>query len=301
MITYNQGDYIEQALESIFTQSVLPDEVIISDDASEDNTFDIIEKYALKYPHIIKAIRQKVNIGVFKNQNFVMFLASGKLITFLAGDDLIKFGLFEELNNVINTNQINLDEKFVIVTNTSLLYPDGTETLIDNYSNKNIPPFYLRLRNSIHYNSVGISRSLIHDCGKIPLDLGYHADLIWNMRIENNSKCHYYTNFISYSYRVGVGVSSKTKYTLLLDSRAKVLNHIKREFANTLSKADLNYIKLEVTYIKYQQIETFKLYFLFVYRYLTNIFNLASNKDFSSVYIFIPKPLVKFIRIFRKR
>ena len=49
LTTYNGEKYIIELLDSIKNQSVLPDEVIIVDDVSTDNTVKIITQYINKY------------------------------------------------------------------------------------------------------------------------------------------------------------------------------------------------------------------------------------------------------------
>lgn len=50
MITYNEKEYISQALDSVLSQKVdFPYEILIGDDASTDGTQVILKKYAEKY------------------------------------------------------------------------------------------------------------------------------------------------------------------------------------------------------------------------------------------------------------
>lgn len=61
-ITYNQEDYIKQALESFLMQKTnFKFEIVIHDDCSSDNTTNIIKEYADKYPEIIVPIYEKEN------------------------------------------------------------------------------------------------------------------------------------------------------------------------------------------------------------------------------------------------
>lgn len=61
-ITYNHGEFIEDALNSFLMQETeFPFEIIIHDDASTDNTQSIIRQYEEKYPSIIKTIFQQEN------------------------------------------------------------------------------------------------------------------------------------------------------------------------------------------------------------------------------------------------
>lgn len=88
MITYNQENYIRQALESILMQRGRFDlEIIIGDDASTDSTQDILREYSLKYPNIVKPILRKKNKGVTNNFYDVIMRCSGDYIALLEGDD----------------------------------------------------------------------------------------------------------------------------------------------------------------------------------------------------------------------
>jgi len=88
MITYNHQRFIRQAIDSVLMQKVnFKYEIVISDDCSPDNTQDIIQEYAEKYPDIIKTILRKNNIGTVYNSYNVKLLCKGKYIAVLEGDD----------------------------------------------------------------------------------------------------------------------------------------------------------------------------------------------------------------------
>lgn len=62
VITHNHGKYIRQCLDGILMQKVnFPYEILIHDDASPDDTADIIREYWKKYPTVIKPILQTEN------------------------------------------------------------------------------------------------------------------------------------------------------------------------------------------------------------------------------------------------
>lgn len=90
-ITYNHGKYIRDALESFITQITdFKFEVLVHDDASKDNTVEVINEYALKYPNIIKPILQKENQYSKKIDILSAFIypkAKGKYIALCEGDD----------------------------------------------------------------------------------------------------------------------------------------------------------------------------------------------------------------------
>jgi len=90
-ITYNHENYISVALDSFLNQiTSFPVEILVHDDASLDNTQNIILDYKRKYPHILKPILQKNN--QFSKTGFEFSLnelnrAKGKYIALCEGDD----------------------------------------------------------------------------------------------------------------------------------------------------------------------------------------------------------------------
>ncbi len=83
MCTYNGEKYISEQIISILSQTVLPDELIICDDGSTDNTIAIIK--GLNNPRI-KLHQNPVNLGPTKNFEQAINLCSGDII-FLADQD----------------------------------------------------------------------------------------------------------------------------------------------------------------------------------------------------------------------
>jgi len=87
--TYNQGQYIEKAILSVYTQTLKPFEIIVSNDCSTDDTKDILEKLKLKIP-ILKVINQPVNLGIGKNVDASLKAATGDFILRLDSDDYLE-------------------------------------------------------------------------------------------------------------------------------------------------------------------------------------------------------------------
>ena len=87
MISYNHGKFIAQAIESILSQKVdFLIELIIGDDCSTDNTFDICEVYARKDPRVQLLPREK-NLGVMPNFSRTLQACTGKYVAVCEGDD----------------------------------------------------------------------------------------------------------------------------------------------------------------------------------------------------------------------
>lgn len=90
LLAYNQQEYIRDAIEGAFSQTYSPLQIILSDDCSYDNTFEIMQKMAEEYvgPHKLLLNRNKVNSGLANHINHVMALANGELVIGAAGDDI---------------------------------------------------------------------------------------------------------------------------------------------------------------------------------------------------------------------
>lgn len=89
--TYNHELYIEEAIQSFLIQETdFPFEIIIHDDASVDNTCNIIKEYHALYPNIIRPIFQKKNQysqGNFQPSVYAASFSHGKYIALCEGDD----------------------------------------------------------------------------------------------------------------------------------------------------------------------------------------------------------------------
>lgn len=89
MQTYNHERYISQALVSILSQNInVSYEIIIVDDASTDNTPNILKQYKRKYPDLIRLYLRKVNsCHPTRVGYFLLSRAKGKYCAFIDGDD----------------------------------------------------------------------------------------------------------------------------------------------------------------------------------------------------------------------
>lgn len=85
MPLYNYAKYLDEALNSVFNQSVLPDEVIIVDDCSTDNPKPIINKY----PSVIY-IKHDKNRGLSASRNTGIRHAKSEYCFSFDSDDIMR-------------------------------------------------------------------------------------------------------------------------------------------------------------------------------------------------------------------
>ena len=87
-ITYNHEQYIEEAIRSFLNQVVnFSFNIVIVDDLSKDNTYNICESYAKVENNNIQLIRNENNLGPIPNLAKALNLCNGKYIAWCEGDD----------------------------------------------------------------------------------------------------------------------------------------------------------------------------------------------------------------------
>jgi GT2 family glycosyltransferase len=91
LLTYKAAGTVVAALDGALAQTV-PCELIVSDDCSPDDTFEVIRRHLEGYagPHRITLRRGEKNLGVCGHQSEVMALATGDVFVVMAGDDVAR-------------------------------------------------------------------------------------------------------------------------------------------------------------------------------------------------------------------
>lgn len=89
LLAYKMEKTIIQALQSALAQTV-PCEIIVSDDASNDNSYDLAKEYIRGYqgPHKIIVRRNEKNQGLCQHINTLAKIADGDVFVFMAADDI---------------------------------------------------------------------------------------------------------------------------------------------------------------------------------------------------------------------
>ena len=86
-IVYNGAQYLRTQLDSILAQTHKVDEIIVCDDASSDNTKEILEEYKNKHPNLFFIHYNTGNIGPTKNIEKAIQSCTGELILLADQDD----------------------------------------------------------------------------------------------------------------------------------------------------------------------------------------------------------------------
>ena len=85
--SYNQREYLIEAIESVLDQTRQVKEIIVADDGSTDGSADLISDYVRRYPDVVRGVFQKRNVGIPRNRNAALKVVRNKYVFILDGDD----------------------------------------------------------------------------------------------------------------------------------------------------------------------------------------------------------------------
>ncbi len=171
LCTHNGAKFLAEQVDSILGQTYRPLELVISDDASTDNTRAILKKY--EEDPGVRIFYQEKNGGLTANFAFAAAQAKGDLLAFSDQDDIWLDNKIEKLVAVIGNHPL--------VYSNSLLVDEEGKSM--NIKLSNLKRMYSGVdsRGYILYSCVWghgmlITRELLEKC--LPMPAGVHHD-IW--------------------------------------------------------------------------------------------------------------------------
>lgn len=214
---YNHEKYIESCLESLCEQTYKDIELIVCDDCSEDNSFELIKKWEPKLKERFSNVileRNTMNLGICKTLNKMIAQSKGEYIKDLASDDML-------LPNAIADLLDAVDDSDIYFSNVAVM-PE--ETKYNNYDLKSYNLVY-KTRPIDGYNLTGIlcGQNYISAAGvMIP------RKTFENYGLYDESYC-----LEDFEYWLRVSVEGKFKY---IDS----VTTLYRDNNNSLSRFDMS-------------------------------------------------------------
>lgn len=198
MSVYNAEKYLEKAIESILTQSYDNLEFIIINDKSNDNSADIISKYA-DQDQRIKYIENERNQGLTYSLNKGLELAKGEYIARMDADDISTSDRLEKQVDYLKKN------KEISLIGTSAYNIDENGKVIDE---RNVPLEYEDIKKNINLVNPIIHPSVMFRKDDILAIGGYNEEFIkvqdyelWFRIIANGLKAENLSDRLLY-YRV---------------------------------------------------------------------------------------------------
>ena len=194
MPAYNTEKYIQEAVSSIEKQTLKDWELLVVDDCSTDQTYDILLKLAQEDARI-RIIRNQTNCGAAMSRNIAFSQCSGKYVALLDSDDLWEPEKLEK--------QVMCAEK----TGADIIY--CSYSIIDEYGRKKSPDFIVpehtdfdsMLKKSTISCSTALLKSELVVQFQFPTHM-YHEDLAyWLELLKNGANAVGVTEVLA-SYRI---------------------------------------------------------------------------------------------------
>jgi len=88
LTTYNGGKYLQEQLDSLAAQTLLPAELVVGDDDSSDDTVQILEAFGKTAPFPVRITRNPARLGYRANFLATVQRCGGALISFCDQDDV---------------------------------------------------------------------------------------------------------------------------------------------------------------------------------------------------------------------
>lgn len=104
MCTYNGEKYLVPQIESILNQSNMPDEIIVCDDCSTDNTREILLRYQEKHPRLFQIHFNNTQKKTIKNFEQAIRLTTGDYIFLSDQDDVWEYNKVEKMLNYFKSD-----------------------------------------------------------------------------------------------------------------------------------------------------------------------------------------------------
>lgn len=199
---YNSEEYIDKTLNSVLTQDFdfSKIQLILVDDGSTDNSYEICKSYALKYPSNITLIHKK-NGGVSQARNVGTLFATGKYINYLDSDDLFSSNVCSEVYNFFEANQNKTD---VVTIKVSLFGDKNGNTWFNKKFEKGNRIINLFKEPAIYLNST--NNTFFHRRIKNQLFFDESLTIAEDLKVVNTALMNKYTlgviNTCEYYYRI---------------------------------------------------------------------------------------------------
>jgi glycosyltransferase involved in cell wall biosynthesis len=197
--TYNRAHLLKECLSSVLNQTHKNFEIIVSDNCSTDNTWDLLKRYKRKYK-MIKIHRQKSNQGSNRNLKYLINISKGKYCSLLFDDDFWQPDFLYEMNRILENDRFKyiysdtqwVNKKSKLIKKPFLNIKDG---IIPRYSLLKENHIY-GMTNCVFFNSPKFSlrdESLAGDLAfSLELNLlydGYHIKkYLYNYRFHESNE-----------------------------------------------------------------------------------------------------------------
>lgn len=246
---YNVEEYLEECLNSIVNQSFKNLEIIVVNDGSTDNSYNIIRNFSEKYKNI-KVINQE-NSGLSEARNSGIKVATGKYIMFVDSDDFLNLDMIEKMYDKAEENKCSL-----IICDLMLYWSKYKQKVYNNikedekkrYTSKELYEIFLsnkmncQVMNKLYRKDIWEINNLFFEKG------AYYEDIIPTFKVLDFYKEAMFINEPLYMYRMREGSITHSASNKKVFDLVNAINKAK-EYAKFNSGINHNdFIKYEMSF-----------------------------------------------------
>lgn len=159
---YNCSGFVVNTLDSIKSQSCKKYEIVITDDGSSDNSYDIIENYIKENPQMKIILNRQQNKGIGSARNASIRLSSGNILAFMDDDDIWYPKKLEHMALYYNAHP----ETDVLSHNVYKRYPNGRKKILPTSNPGDYPFSSLLLKgNTLAVSATSVRREAFERAG----------------------------------------------------------------------------------------------------------------------------------------
>ncbi len=212
--SYNQRDYLREAIDSVLQQTLMPHEIIVVDDCSSDESQDLISDYHRQFPDLFVPIFHSNNQGVSTARRSALNRVSGDYVSYLDGDDRYRSTKLEKEAEIL---QKQSDAKLVF-SNNCTISTDGTRVLrrwIDDESPPTGNVFWQTFARAFPKRSLFrmelVEYNAWKQCGFHTKELAIYEDYDMRIRLTRSNKVAYCDEILSEIRSHDQGLSKSTR------------------------------------------------------------------------------------------
>jgi len=224
ILSYNNLQYLREAIDSVLNQTYSDIELILGDDGTEQFTIKFYEDYIKNNSRDnirnIIVYKNDKNLGIVKNSNKGINLSKGLYIKLFDADDILySSDVVSQMINYMSKNNLDILTSNMLWCNENMEKLNDSDIRIQNYKNvlqlgKEPYKFFKLLSkgNQIGAPGVMFKRALFIKYGEFDEEYKLLEDWPMWLRLSRNGCKIGYMGIISVKYRVGVGVSTSKKH-----------------------------------------------------------------------------------------
>ncbi len=261
--SYNHSEFVRECLDSIKNQTYKNWELIVADDASNDNSVETIKNWLKENNISAKTNFHNENKGFATTLNECIEMTEGKYVNIIAADDYFHP---QFLNKCVNSLENKEDHFGVVFSNCFIIKED--KSLINYHDNYDFYPNHVQFRKNLKItNPIPALSTLIKR--KVLIETGLYDKSIliedydrW-LRINENYFFDFLPEKLSYHRKHGENISEikkrivfieevllRLKYDTALKQKERMNNDIKKIYTTSADKQELK--KVSEKYSQYK-------------------------------------------------